>query len=111
MRILVPAAVLGLSLLSVAGLSAPVAIELPDDPTAFADVPGGPGAEAINNNCRACHSASMVLTQPRLTRSEWTAEVLKMRNVYKAPVDPADDAAIIDWLVAMSEGRGPAPAG
>ncbi|WP_426165001.1 cytochrome c [Sandarakinorhabdus sp. DWP1-3-1] len=104
-------AALAVSLLSVAGLSAPVSIELPNDLTAFADIPGGPSAEAVNNNCRACHSASMVLTQPRLTRAEWTAEVAKMRNIYKAPVDPADDAAIIDWLVAMSDKLAPKAAG
>lgn len=111
MHIPVAAAVLGLSLLSVAGLSAPVAIELPDDQTPFADILGGPSAEAMNANCRACHSASMVLLQPHLTRAEWTAEVTKMRNVYKAPVDAADDAAIIDWLVAMSNQLAPKAAG
>ncbi len=108
MRILLPAAML---VLSVAALAAPVAITLPDDATPFADLAGGPSAEAINNNCRACHSASMVTNQPRLTRAEWTAEVAKMRNVYKAPVDPADDAAIIDWLVAMSDRQAPKAAG
>ncbi len=73
------------------------AIDLPADERTF---PGGTEAEAINNNCLACHSAGMVLTQPRLTRAEWQAEVNKMIHVYKAPVDPKDIGAILDYLAA-----------
>jgi mono/diheme cytochrome c family protein len=40
----------------------------------------GPGADVVNNNCLACHSAGMVLTQPRLLRAVWQGEVEKMRN-------------------------------
>lgn len=38
------------------------AIELPAGDALF---PGGSGADAINNNCLACHSADMVLNQHR----------------------------------------------
>lgn len=87
----------------------PVSIDLPFDATPFPDLgPGAPSADTINNNCLACHSTEMVLTQPALTRAEWAGEVTKMRSVYKAPVAEADDAAIIDWLVVMSARR---PAG
>lgn len=58
----------------------------------------GPGADAINNNCLACHSADMVLNQPALSADAWKAEVNKMINVYKAPVVPADIPAILAWL-------------
>ena len=81
--------------------AAPVAIELPDGSAPFPDLPGA-SADAINGNCLACHSAEMVLTQPKLTPAEWTAEIAKMRGVYKAPVDPGDDAAILAWLTAYS---------
>jgi hypothetical protein len=84
--------------------AAPVSIELPFSTALYPDLGGGaPPADAVNNNCLSCHSAEMVLTQPRLTRAEWAGEVTKMRNVFKAPIDPADDAAIIAWLTAMSE--------
>lgn len=84
----------------------PVSIDLPFDATLFPDLgSGAPSADAVNNNCLACHSAEMVLTQPALTRAEWAGEVAKMRSVYKAPVATDDDAAIIDWLVAMSSRR------
>ena len=39
-----------------------VSIDLPDRGTMFT----GPGSDAINNNCLACHSAGMVLNQPAL---------------------------------------------
>jgi len=50
----------------------------------------GPGSEAVNNNCLACHSAGMVLTQPALSKEQWHGEVEKMRTDYKAPIDPKD---------------------
>ena len=81
-----------------------VVVELPFSDATFPDIKGGPSADAINNNCLSCHSAEMVMHQPRLTAAEWAAEVAKMRNVYKAPIDPADDAAIIAWTTAM-QGR------
>jgi hypothetical protein len=75
-----------------------VDVEFPDPGRQF---PGGEEAEAINNNCLACHSAGMVLTQPRLSRAEWQSEVDKMRNTYKAPVAAADVPTIVDYLVNL----------
>jgi len=72
----------------------PVKVELPDSDRMF----GGPGADAINNNCLACHSAGMVLNQPDLSKQAWAAEVNKMINAYKAPVAPEDVGAIVDYL-------------
>lgn len=60
--------------------------------------PGGASADAINNNCLACHSADMVLNQPALPRASWDAEVHKMIKVYRAPIDEADVPAIVDYL-------------
>ncbi len=103
MRALFPLAIAALAagMVALPGAgAAPVSIDLPFDDTPFPELAGGPSAAAINENCRSCHSASMVLNQPRLTRAEWAAEVAKMRSTYKPPVAPADDAAIIDWLAA-----------
>jgi hypothetical protein len=72
----------------------PVKVDLPDSDRMF----GGPGADAINNNCLACHSAGMVLNQPDLSKQAWAAEVNKMINAYKAPVAPEDVGAIVDYL-------------
>jgi hypothetical protein len=76
-----------------------ITVDLPDPGRLF---PGGAAADAINNNCLACHSAGMVLTQPSLSRDQWQAEVDKMRNTYKAPVAPQDVAAIVDYLADRS---------
>ena len=73
-----------------------VKIDLPDSDRMF---PDGPGSDAINNNCLACHSADHVLNQPSLSREAWQEVVNKMITAYKAPVDPDDGKAIVDYLV------------
>jgi cytochrome c553 len=73
------------------------AVDLPAGDSLF---PGGAPADAINNNCLACHSADMVLNQPALPRATWEAEVHKMITTYKAPIDAADVPAIVDYLAA-----------
>ena len=61
----------------------------------------GPGAGVVNDNCLTCHSAGMVLTQPRLARAAWQGEVEKMRNTFKAPIDAKDVTAIVDYLTSL----------
>jgi len=75
-----------------------VKVDLPDSDKMF---PTGPGSDAINNNCLACHSADMVLNQPALSKQAWAAEVNKMINNYKAPVAPEDVATIVDYLTSL----------
>ena len=73
-------------------------IDLPDSDRMF---PDGPGSDAINNNCLACHSADMVLNQPSLSKQAWTSEVNKMVNNYKAPVAPEDVGPIVEYLAVL----------
>ena len=61
----------------------------------------GPGADAINNNCLACHSADMVLNQPALPKATWQAVVDKMIHIYKAPVEEKDVDPIVDYLAGI----------
>ena len=70
-----------------------------DVPTSDTMFPTGPGSDAINNNCLACHSADHVLNQPSLSRAAWQEVVNKMIAAYKAPVDSDDAKAIVDYLV------------
>jgi cytochrome c553 len=72
-------------------------VELPSGDALFA---GGSSADAINNNCLACHSADMVLNQPALSKSVWESEVQKMIKAYKAPIDESDVPAIVDYLAS-----------
>lgn len=74
-------------------------IELPADDALF---PEGTGSALLNENCLACHSASMVLTQPKLTAEQWQATLDKMRSVYKAPLDPANDPALVAALLVAN---------
>jgi len=76
----------------------PVKIDLPDSDRMF---PDGPGSDAINNNCLACHSAGMVLNQPTLSKQAWAAEVTKMINAYKAPVAAEDVGPIVEYLTGL----------
>ncbi|HEX8421650.1 MAG TPA: hypothetical protein VF638_16705 [Sphingomonas sp.] len=71
-----------------------VRIALPDDP----DVALPP---LLAQQCTACHSAEMIANQPPLGADKWAATVKKMREVYHAPIDAAEDAALVAALVAM----------
>ncbi len=85
-----------------------VSFDIPNGERTF---PGGAAADAINNNCLACHSAGMVLTQPAVSRSVWQGEVDKMRNFYKAPVAAADVPAIVDYLADLADRKSSAMSG
>ena len=73
-------------------------------PTSDMMFPAGPGSDQINSSCLACHSADHVLNQPSLTRANCSEVVNKMITSYKAPIDPADAAKIVDYL-ARTKGK------
>jgi len=73
-------------------------ITLPDETAALPDTPGN---VVITANCTACHSPEMILTQPPLGAEKWQATIDKMRGVYKAPIAPASDKALIAALTAL----------
>ena len=83
-----------------------VSVQLPDDEP----YPKGPGADVMNSNCTACHSANMALNQPRLSAADWKGEVEKMRGTYKATIADKDVPAIVQYLTAMSGRLGAAGA-
>ena len=85
---------------------ASTSVDLPADNQMF---PDAPHAEVINANCTSCHSASMAMTQPRLSAEQWKATVTKMREVYKAPVAEQDVPAIVAYLTAMPGQGQPEP--
>jgi cytochrome c5 len=78
---------------------ADVTVRMPQDVAQF---PVRDGVEAMNANCAACHSPSMILLQPALTSEEWKAEIKKMREIYKAPIDPEAEPEILAYLEATS---------
>ncbi len=86
-------------LLIAALLAAPLEVVLPDDEAMFT----GPDADLLNANCLACHSAGMVLLQPKMTEQEWAHSVAKMRAIYKAPIEDADAERLPAALVAAQD--------
>lgn len=74
-------------------------ITLPPDEQTFG---AGPEAALLDRSCLACHSASMILYQPPLSRKQWTATVEKMREAYRAPIEAGDTQAIVDALMAKA---------
>lgn len=78
--------------------SSVVSISLPGD-LGFAFKPG-PGANLANALCLSCHSQSYVATQPPFGKAVWTAEILKMRNVYGAKINDDQVAPLAEYLTA-----------
>lgn len=74
-------------------------ITLPGDAAAL---PAGPHVDLVTARCTACHSAEMILTQPALSPAQWQAEIVKMREVYRAPVPARDEPALLAYLTALS---------
>jgi mono/diheme cytochrome c family protein len=103
--VLVLISVLALALACVAAAQAAKALTLKsvsvDLPDGDRQLPDGPGLEAMQSNCISCHTPGMILTQPAMPKAFWEAEVAKMRNVYKAPVDEKDVPDIVGYLTAV----------
>ena len=75
-----------------------VSVDLPDGDR---NLPDGPGLAAMQSNCISCHTPGMILTQPTMPKAFWEAEVTKMRNVYKAPINEKDVPDIVAYLTAV----------
>jgi mono/diheme cytochrome c family protein len=72
-------------------------------PAETAALAPGVGLDSAQAGCGGCHSADYITTQPRglaNPQAFWTAEVVKMRNLYKAPCAEADIKALVEYLVA-----------
>jgi hypothetical protein len=95
---LIQAVALGLVLLPEASLSKPLTYTLPDE-TAQLRPGHGPGYEAAQNNCMACHSVDYINTQPPGRGAAfWQAEVAKMIKVYHAQIRDEDARVIAEYL-------------
>jgi hypothetical protein len=47
----------------------------------------------------------MVLNEAAMWKPQWRAEVEKMREAYKAPIDPKDADTIVNYLFAIKGAR------
>jgi cytochrome c5 len=67
----------------------------------------GPGLTQFQASCGSCHSLDyIVLNSPFLDKAGWDASVKKMVNAFGAPINAADQAAIIEYL-AQNYGKQP----
>src|SRR5947209_11205736 len=92
------AAIMGAALFGFSGLAIaePVIYDLPEE---VAVLKPGPGLEAAQSNCVACHSADYIAMQPRKRgKAFWDAEVAKMIKTYGAPISETDAKTIADYL-------------
>jgi sulfite dehydrogenase (cytochrome) subunit B len=67
-------------------------------PPETAKLKPGPGSELVTSQCLLCHSADYISTQPRLTRTAWTAEVNKMKQKYGAPISTNNVDQLVEYL-------------
>lgn len=75
-----------------------VSVSLPASQSVF---PAGPGSE-LTGKCLICHSAGMVLKQPKLSEEQWKAEITKMRNVYGAPIETSEINALTAYMTKVN---------
>jgi hypothetical protein len=69
-------------------------------------LPPGPHQDEFLNNCTACHSTRLTLTQPVFPKAKWTEVVHKMVATYGAKITPEVEEQIAQYLVAV---KGPRP--
>jgi sulfite dehydrogenase (cytochrome) subunit B len=59
----------------------------------------GPGKDAVETNCAACHSLDYIpMNSPFLDRGKWEGTVKKMIGPFGAPIDAKDVPTIVDYL-------------
>jgi len=54
--------------------------------------------KAMQRNCQWCHSYGYILNQGKQSKEFWNKSVVKMREVYKAPISVKDEITITDYL-------------
>lgn len=54
--------------------------------------------KVMQRNCQWCHSFGYVTNQGKQSREFWHKVVIKMRDVYKAPISKQDEKLATDYL-------------
>ena len=52
----------------------------------------------MQRNCQWCHSYGYILNQGKQSRKFWHKSVVKMREVFKAPITKEDEKVITEYL-------------
>lgn len=54
--------------------------------------------KVMQRNCQWCHSYGYILNQGKQSRKFWNKVVVKMRDVYRAPISDNDEKAATNYL-------------
>jgi hypothetical protein len=65
------------------------------------EIAAGPNVSTYRRDCLLCHTSRYVSMQPRFSKTVWQNEVKKMVDAYGAPISVADQARIVEYLVAI----------
>ncbi len=52
----------------------------------------------MQRNCQWCHSYGYILNQGKQSREYWHKIVVRMREVFKAPITKEDESVITEYL-------------
>ena len=76
----------------------PISLACADEP--IVPLTDAPGRGMVESNCALCHSLDYLRSNaPFMNRKMWQAEIDKMIKVFGAPIEPADAAVIVDYLL------------
>ena len=54
--------------------------------------------KVMQRNCQWCHSYGYIINQGKQSRKFWNKSVVKMREVYKAPISTRDEKTVTNYL-------------
>ncbi len=52
----------------------------------------------MQRNCQWCHSYGYILNQGKQSKKFWKKSVIRMRDVFKAPITKSDEKVIVEYL-------------
>ena len=61
-------------------------------------IPSDKNTIVIQRNCQWCHSYGYILNQGKQSKDFWNKVVVKMRDIYKAPISARDEKLATDYL-------------
>jgi len=54
--------------------------------------------KAMQRNCQWCHSYGYILNQGKQSKEFWNKVVVRMRDVFKAPITSRDEKIVTEYL-------------
>ncbi|NTW60100.1 MAG: cytochrome C [Nitrospirae bacterium] len=62
------------------------------------DLADGPNRDKAAGFCAVCHGVEYIPMQPKLSKAQWSATVMKMVKTFGAPIPQEDADRIIEYL-------------